>query len=131
MNQSVCQSFNPQSPDPFAVQTRKLRKVFGEKVAVEALTLEVRRGEIFGFLGPNGAGKSTFFKCLTGQLRPSGGRIFWRGRDITGADGYVIAGLGVGIKTQVPSLFDGLTAQESVALAVRRHHSERHAFLRG
>ena len=42
-----------------AISTRRLRKVFGDKVAVRNLTLEVSRGEIFGFLGPNGAGKST------------------------------------------------------------------------
>ena len=105
--------------------TEGLTMRFGGVAAVDDVTLTVSEGELRCLIGPNGAGKSTFFKCLTGQLRPSAGRIFWRGRDITGADGYVIAGLGVGIKTQVPSLFDGLTAQESVALAVRRHHSER------
>ena len=82
MNQSVCQSFNPQSPDPFAVQTRKLRKVFGEKVAVEALTLEVRRGEIFGFLGPNGAGKSTSVKMLLGLVKPTAGDAWTLGAPI-------------------------------------------------
>jgi ABC-2 type transport system ATP-binding protein len=62
-----------QSPDGFAVQTRSLRKVFGQKVAVEGLTLEVRRGEIFGFLGPNGAGKSTSVKMLLGLVKPTAG----------------------------------------------------------
>jgi branched-chain amino acid transport system ATP-binding protein len=105
--------------------TEGLSMRFGGVTAVDGVTLAVSEGELRCLIGPNGAGKSTFFKCLTGQLRPSAGRIFWRGRDITGADGYVIAGLGVGIKTQVPSLFDGLSAWESVALAVRRHHGER------
>jgi len=110
--------------------TEGLTMRFGGVTAVDGVTLTVSEGELRCLIGPNGAGKSTFFKCLTGQLRPSAGRIFWRGRDITGADGYVIAGLGVGIKTQVPSLFDGLTARESVALAVRRHHGERVARIR-
>jgi len=105
--------------------TEGLTMRFGGVTAVDGVTLTVSEGELRCLIGPNGAGKSTFFKCLTGQLRPSAGRIFWRGRDITGADGHVIAGLGVGIKTQVPSLFDGLTARESVTLAVRRHHGER------
>jgi ABC-2 type transport system ATP-binding protein len=71
-----------QSPDLFAIQTRNLRKVFGEKVAVEGLTLEVRRGEIFGFLGPNGAGKSTSVKMLLGLVKPSAGDAWTLGAAI-------------------------------------------------
>jgi len=56
-----------------AIETRDLRKTFGGKVAVEGLTLEVRRGEVFGFLGPNGAGKSTSVKMLLGLVYPTSG----------------------------------------------------------
>jgi ABC-2 type transport system ATP-binding protein len=56
-----------------AIETRNLRKVFGNKVAVRSLSLSVARGEIFGFLGPNGAGKSTSIKMLLDLVRPSGG----------------------------------------------------------
>jgi ABC-2 type transport system ATP-binding protein len=56
-----------------AIETWSLRKTFGAKVAVEGLTLEVRRGEVFGFLGPNGAGKSTSVKMLLGLISPTGG----------------------------------------------------------
>ena len=59
--------------DHFAIETHGLRKVFGSKVAVRGLSLEVRRGEIFGFLGPNGAGKSTSMKMLLGLVKPSSG----------------------------------------------------------
>jgi ABC-2 type transport system ATP-binding protein len=62
--------------DDFAVQTRNLHKVFGDKVAVRDLTLSVRRGEIFGFLGPNGAGKSTSIKMLLGLATPTNGEAF-------------------------------------------------------
>jgi ABC-2 type transport system ATP-binding protein len=58
--------------DP-VIQTRELRKTFGAKVAVADLTLQVPRGEVFGFLGPNGAGKSTAVKMLLGLVRPNGG----------------------------------------------------------
>ena len=57
----------------FAIETTKLRKVYGSKVAVADLSLAVPRGEVFGFLGPNGAGKSTSLKMLLGLVRPSGG----------------------------------------------------------
>jgi ABC-2 type transport system ATP-binding protein len=59
---------------PPAIQTHALRKLFGSKVAVKSLTLEVPRGEVFGFLGPNGAGKSTSVKMLLGLVKPSGGK---------------------------------------------------------
>ena len=57
-----------------AIRTRGLRKVFGGKVAVRSLTLEVARGEVFGFLGPNGAGKSTSVKMLLGLVFPTSGK---------------------------------------------------------
>ncbi len=109
------------------LSTDGLRMRFGGVVAVDGVTLAVNEGELRCLIGPNGAGKSTFFKCLTGQYKPTGGRIFWRGRDITALDPFAVARLGVGIKTQVPSLFDGLTAMEGVVLAVRRLHGEAEA----
>ncbi|HWQ12340.1 MAG TPA: ABC transporter ATP-binding protein [Roseiflexaceae bacterium] len=57
----------------YVIETTNLRKVYGAKVAVADLTLQVPRGEVFGFLGPNGAGKSTSVKMLLGLVQPSGG----------------------------------------------------------
>ena len=107
--------------------TEHLTMRFGGVVAVDDVSLAVADGELRCLIGPNGAGKSTLFKCLTGQIKPSAGRILWRGQDITGLDSFEIARLGVGIKTQVPSLFDGLTVLESVRLALRRQARERAA----
>lgn len=56
-----------------AISTQRLRKVFGNKIAVRGLSLEVRRGEVFGFLGPNGAGKSTSIKMLLALIKPTQG----------------------------------------------------------
>jgi ABC-2 type transport system ATP-binding protein len=56
-----------------AIDTNSLRKVFGDNIAVRGLTLQVQRGEVFGFLGPNGAGKTTSIKMLLGLVAPSGG----------------------------------------------------------
>src|SRR5499427_8599316 len=63
-----------------AIRTRGLRKLFGSQVAVEGLTLDVPRGEIFGFLGPNGAGKSTSIKMLLGLVAPTSGEAQVLGR---------------------------------------------------
>jgi ABC-2 type transport system ATP-binding protein len=60
-------------PQPLAIETHELRKVFGEQAAVKGLTLEVKQGEVFGFLGPNGAGKTTSIKMLLGLVAPTSG----------------------------------------------------------
>jgi ABC-2 type transport system ATP-binding protein len=63
-----------------AIETRSLRKVFGDKVAVNDLTLRVEQGEVFGFLGPNGAGKTTSVKMLLNLVRPSSGEGYLFGQ---------------------------------------------------
>ena len=65
-----------------AIDLEALTVRYGEFVAVEALTLQVRRGELFGLLGPNGAGKSTTIRVLIGQRRPAGGRVRILGYDL-------------------------------------------------
>lgn len=66
-----------------AIETRSLRKVFGDKVAVEDLSLTVARGEVFGFLGPNGAGKTTSVKMLLGLVSPTEGDAWVLGKPIS------------------------------------------------
>lgn len=67
----------------YAIETFELRKVYNEtKVAVEGLTLQVQRGEVFGYLGPNGAGKTTSMKMLLGLVRPTAGSAFLLGEPI-------------------------------------------------
>jgi ABC-2 type transport system ATP-binding protein len=68
-----------------AVQVRQLMKKFGRFVAVDHISFEVRRGEIFGLLGPNGAGKTTTFRMLCGLLAPTGGELNVAGVDVRGA----------------------------------------------
>jgi ABC-2 type transport system ATP-binding protein len=91
-----------------------LTRRFGERVAVDGLTLDVGRGEVFGFLGPNGAGKSTTFHLLTGLLAPNAGRVLIEGREAPPTDPRVRRRLGVVF--QDPSLDDKLTALENLRL---------------
>lgn len=67
---------------PNVIETRHLRKCYGDNAAVQDLTLEVNQGEVFGFLGPNGAGKTTFVKMLLGLVAPTSGEGFLFGRPI-------------------------------------------------
>jgi ABC-2 type transport system ATP-binding protein len=95
-------------PDSKAIETHNLRKVFGTNVAVRGLTLEVERGEVFGFLGPNGAGKTTSIKMLLGLVAPTSGSATLLGRPITDIQARKKAGF-------LPEHFrfhDWLTAKE-------------------
>ena len=100
---------------------------FGGVRAVRHVNFTLAEGELRCLIGPNGAGKSTFFKMLTGQLQPTHGQVLFRGQDISHAHAHEIARLGIGIKTQVPSVFDGLTVRENIWLAASRIHSGEQA----
>ena len=102
------------------LQTVDLSIRFGGVEAVRGVNLTLAERELRCLIGPNGAGKSTLFKMLTAQLKPTAGRIVFRGQDITGDHTHLIARRGIGIKTQVPSLFDGLTVREHLWLSARR-----------
>jgi ABC-2 type transport system ATP-binding protein len=98
------------STTPSLIEIRSFTKRYGEKLAVEDVSLEVYGGEIFGFLGPNGAGKTTTIKAVVGLLRPTSGTIRVAGHDVLqqplqakAASGYV---------PDEPNLYPKLTARE-------------------
>jgi ABC-2 type transport system ATP-binding protein len=104
----------PLRPEP-AIRLRGLTKVFGDRVAVDGMTLDVAPGELFGFLGPNGAGKTTTIKLLMGLLRPtSGGAELW-GHDVV-ADPLRARAV-AGYVPDQPSLYDKLSGREMLVLA--------------
>ena len=96
-----------------AIRATGLTRRFGERVAVDALDLNVARGEVFGFLGPNGAGKTTTVRVLCGLLRPDAGDAEVAGcsvlRDPAGVRRRV------GILTETPGLYDGLSVYDNLA----------------
>jgi branched-chain amino acid transport system ATP-binding protein/urea transport system ATP-binding protein len=106
------------------VETHELTMRFGGVTAVDRVDFKLDERELRCLIGPNGAGKSTFFKCLTGQypLTAENGRVFIRGTDVTEWRTHEIVRLGVGIKTQVPSVMNGLTVEENLWLSARRVH---------
>jgi branched-chain amino acid transport system ATP-binding protein len=108
---------------PPILRTVGLRKNFGGVAAVDGVDFALAEGELRCIIGPNGAGKSTFFKLLSGQLRPSGGQILFRGDDISGDERFRIARRGIAIKTQVPSVYDGLAVVENIRLSASRKHA--------
>ena len=106
------------------VETHELTMRFGGVVAVNAVNFSLRERELRCLIGPNGAGKSTFFKCLTGQYRLThdNGRVLIRGNDVIGWGTHEVVRLGVGVKTQVPSVMNGLSVEENLWLSARRIH---------
>lgn len=94
------------------VETRELVKRFGDFVAVDHVTLQVRRGEIFGFLGPNGAGKSTTIRILCGLLEPTSGSGTVAGFDVRTQSEQIKRN--IGYMSQKFSLYDDLTVEENI-----------------
>ncbi len=99
-------------PGELAIETRDLRKVFGGVVAVRGLSLQVPRGEIFGFLGPNGAGKSTSIKMLLGLVTPTAGEAFVLGAP----SGDVAVRRRIGFLPEDFRFYDWLSATELLRL---------------
>lgn len=103
-----------------ALEVEGLLVRFGGVVALDRVALTVPEGELRCLIGPNGAGKSSLFRAVTGGVRPSAGAVRVRGEDVTGRPAREVARRGVGVKTQVPALFDGLTVEENLWVAARR-----------
>ena len=106
-----------------AIETTGLRRIFGDKVAVDGLGLIVEPGTFFGFLGPNGAGKSTTIKMLTGLLEPTSGVASILGHDVVGD--AVRAKQLIGVVPEETALFDRLTGPEQLRFVGRMYGMER------
>ena len=106
------------------LRTEMLTVRFGGLAALNQVNFEVQRGEIRAIIGPNGAGKSTFFNCLTGVLRPTAGKIYFNGEDITGLPSDWISQKGIARSYQITNIMPNATALENVRVAAQsRRHS--------
>ncbi len=105
------------------LKTELLSVRFGGLAALTDVNFEVARDEVRAIIGPNGAGKSTFFNCLTGVLRPAGGRIIFNGEEITGLPSNAISQKGIARSYQITNIMPNATALENTRIAAqsRRH----------
>lgn len=101
------------------LEAHDLSRHFGGLRAVDGVSLSVREGALHSIIGPNGAGKTTLFNLLSGYLKPTGGYVTLRGRDLTRLPRHRIAHLGLGRSFQITNVFPNLTVLENIRLAAQ------------
>lgn len=99
------------------LETQNLRREFGALVAVDDVSVEIEQGSLHSIIGPNGAGKTTFFNLVSGTLKPSAGKVLYKGGDITDLPVYRTIHEGIGRSFQITNIFPNLTVFENVRLA--------------
>jgi len=107
------------------LEVRQLSKVFGGLHAVDDASLDVAEGAIVALIGPNGAGKTTLFAALTGFISPDGGRVRFRGADITGLPPHVVCGRGMVRTFQITQPFAKLTVRDNIMVGAYLHTPDR------
>jgi branched-chain amino acid transport system ATP-binding protein len=112
------------------LEAQHLRKVFGNLVAVDDVSMRIAAGTVHSIIGPNGAGKTTFFNLLSGKFPPTAGRMLYKGEDITAVPFHRRAHLGIGRSFQITNIFPNLTVLENVRLAAQALSRDSFRFIR-
>jgi branched-chain amino acid transport system ATP-binding protein len=102
-----------------------MSKRFGGLLAVNNATISAEHGRITALIGPNGAGKTTLFAMIAGFLKPTSGRVLFRGEDVTGREPHVLARAGVVRTFQIVQPFAGLSVRENIAVGAHLHAARR------
>jgi branched-chain amino acid transport system ATP-binding protein len=113
------------------LEVQGLSKRFGGVQALDGVSFAVRPGEVLGIIGPNGSGKTTLVNCITGFVKPTGGKVRFRGRDITAASPHRITDLGVTRTFQVMRPFSSLSAFQNLVIPLSSPRARRLGGWRG
>ena len=108
-------------PGPILLRTEALTRSFGSLLAVNRVDFTVYTGELRSIIGPNGAGKTTLFRLISGEMKPSAGRIWFQDKEITGWPQHMVVRLGVAKSYQITNIFPHLSVLENVRVAVQGH----------
>jgi branched-chain amino acid transport system ATP-binding protein len=117
-----------EAPGEVILRLDHVTKRFGGLVAVNDVSFDVKKGEVFALIGPNGAGKTTLFNGVTGLLPPTDGSVLFEGQEIAGTKPHKVAQLGIARTFQNIRLFEYMTALENVLVG---QHSRMRAGLFG
>jgi branched-chain amino acid transport system ATP-binding protein len=112
------------------LETKSLSVHFGGIAAVKGVTFGIEPGERLALIGPNGAGKTTLFNLLTGQLRPSGGKVYFKGQDITHASVYSRIHMGMARSFQITSLFPEQSVMVNAMIGLQGVLKSRYGWFR-
>ena len=113
------------------LQIKQITKAFGGIIALKDVSFEVHEGEILGIIGPNGSGKTTVVNCITGFIKKTAGRVFFRGRDITNAPPHKIADMGVTRTFQIMRPYYSLPAYKNLVIPLFSPRARRTGGWRG
>ncbi len=113
------------------LEVKNVSKAFGGVQALTNVSFEVYEGEIFGIIGPNGSGKTTLINCITGFVKMDAGKVFFRGKDITGRAPHKIADLGVTRTFQVMRPYYSLPAYKNLIVPLFSPRARRTGGWRG
>ena len=112
------------------LRTENITKEFGALVAVDDVSISIGAGTLHSVIGPNGAGKTTLLNLLSGTLKPTEGRVYYKGDDITRVPVYDMIHRGIGRSFQITNIFPFLTVFENVRLAAQATGSDNFKFWR-
>jgi branched-chain amino acid transport system ATP-binding protein len=110
-------------------ETVNLVKYFGALAAVDDVSIKILSNSLHAIIGPNGAGKTTFFNLLSGNLKPTSGKVIYKGKDITGQPIHRMIHLGIGRSFQITNVFPNLSVFENIRLASQAMQKGNFKFL--
>lgn len=105
----------------YVLEVKNIEKSYGSVHAVRGVSFDVKPGEILGVIGPNGCGKSTLFNCILGGVKADNGKVYLRGKDVTGWSPVKISHAGIGRTFQSLQVFSTMTVQENLLAAMQAH----------
>jgi branched-chain amino acid transport system ATP-binding protein len=113
------------------LHVQEVTKAFGGIIAVNRVSLDVNEGEIVGIIGPNGSGKTTLINCVTGFIKMTSGKIFFRGKNITGKPAHKIADMGVTRTFQIMRPYYSLASYKNLVIPLFSPRAKRTGGWRG
>jgi branched-chain amino acid transport system ATP-binding protein len=113
------------------LQVQDVTKAFGGILALSRVTFDLHEGEILGIIGPNGSGKTTLINCITGFINLTAGKVFFRGKDITGKAAHKIADMGITRTFQIMRPYYSLPAYKNLVIPLFSPRAKRTGGWRG
>jgi len=112
--------------DEIVIKTKHLTKYFGSLAAVNDVSINIHKNTMHAIIGPNGAGKTTLFNLLSGNLKPTNGKIFYHDMDLTQQPVHRMIHFGIGRSFQITNIFPNLTVYENIRLAAQALEKQKY-----